>query len=121
MAKQVRGVVLRVHEEPIDEAFAARIRPIAAVSGSAPAVSAEQLALWQWMSGYYMCTLGEVMSAALPSGVDKRLVDPPKRRTAKTDYTGTIEPLHELTPVQQKSTDEIECFWSSGKGNDSCR
>ena len=116
MAKQVRGVVLRVHEEPIEEAFAAKIRPITEVSDSAPAVSAEQLALWQWMSGYYMCTLGEVMSAALPSGVDKRLVDPPKRRRATTaGYTGPIEPIHELTPIQAKSADEIEGFWTSGK------
>ena len=116
MAKQVRGVVLRTHTEAIDEVFAAKIRPITEISESAPAVSAEQLALWQWMSGYYMCTLGEVMSAALPSGVDRRLTDPPKRRrSAIAPYTGTIEPIHSLSPAQTKSIDEIKGFWSSGK------
>ena len=34
-----------------------------------PLVSAEQLALWDWISAYYMCTTGEVMRAALPSGL----------------------------------------------------
>ncbi|MDB4923683.1 primosomal protein N' [Mucilaginibacter sp.] len=34
-----------------------------------PVVTAEQLKFWQWMSEYYMCTLGEVMNAALPSAL----------------------------------------------------
>jgi primosomal protein N' (replication factor Y) len=34
-----------------------------------PIASAEQLALWDWISAYYMCTPGEVMRAALPSGL----------------------------------------------------
>jgi len=32
-------------------------------------VREEQLQLWDWMSSYYMCTPGEVMRAALPSGL----------------------------------------------------
>ena len=116
MAKEVRGVVLREHTDPVEPAFSAKIRPVIRVLDEAPVVSREQLALWQWMSAYYMCTLGEVMSAALPGGLDKRLTDPPKRRKAKTaTYTGPVEPLHTLTPAQTKSADEIEGFWSSGK------
>jgi primosomal protein N' (replication factor Y) len=34
-----------------------------------PIVTSQQLALWQWMSAYYLCTLGEVMQAALPSAL----------------------------------------------------
>ena len=116
MKKEVRGIVLREHTEPIDPALASKIKPILEVSETAPVVSPEQLALWQWMSGYYMCTLGEVMSAALPSGLDKRLLNPPKRRRAHiAPYTGPIEPMHDLSPAQAKSVDEIETFWASGK------
>lgn len=115
MKKEVRGIVLREHTEPIEEAFADKIRPISSVSETAPVVSPEQLALWQWMSSYYMCTLGEVMSAALPSGVDKRLMNPPKRSKAFVAYDGPIEPAHELSDAQQKSVDEIETFWQNGK------
>ena len=116
MAKKVRGIVLREHTETIDDAFSAKIRPILEVCETAPLVSREQLALWQWMSEYYLCTLGEVMSAALPSGVDQRLLNPPKRRRAQiAPYSGPIEPIHDLSAAQAKSIDEIEGFWNSGK------
>ena len=32
-----------------------------------PIVYPQQLALWQWIAQYYMCTEGEVMAAALPT------------------------------------------------------
>jgi len=116
MKKEVRGIVLREHTEPIDAALVAKIKPILSVSETAPAVSLKQLALWQWMSGYYMCTLGEVMAAALPNGLDKRLMDPPKRRRAHmATYTGPIEPMHDLSEAQQKSVDQIEHFYTQGK------
>lgn len=116
MKKSVRGIVLREHIEPIAEEFLAKIRPIDAVCENAPVVSSEQLALWQWMSSYYMCTLGEVMAAALPSGVDQRLLNPPKRsRNVLKPYTGPVEPSHALSAAQQKSIDEIEAFWQAGK------
>ena len=116
MRKEVRGIVLREHTEPVTADFAAKIKPILSVSETAPVVSPEQLALWQWMSSYYMCTLGEVMAAALPSGLDNRLLNPPKRRrTHIAPYDGPIEPMHPLSPAQAKSVDEIGSFWSSGK------
>ena len=116
MKKEVRGVVLRTHTEPIDPSLITKIRPITAIIDTAPVVSSEQLALWQWMSSYYMCTLGEVMAAALPGGLDKRLTNPPKRRRASiAPYNGPIEPAHALSPTQAKCADEIDTFWSSGK------
>lgn len=53
-----------------------RTRPLAAqVSG--PVVTAAQLKLWNWIAGYYFCSLGEVLDAALPAamklGGDARL------------------------------------------------
>ena len=116
MKKEVRGVVLRTHTEPVDPAWVDKIRPITSVIDSAPQVPAEQLKLWQWMSGYYMCTLGEVMAAALPGGVDKRLTNPPKRRRSLLDaYTGPIEPMHALSDAQARCADEIVDFWQKGK------
>jgi len=116
MRKEMRGIVLREHTEEMTPDFAAKVKPILSVSESAPVVSAEQLRLWQWMSGYYMCTLGEVMAAALPAGLDNRLLNPPKRRRARAaSYTGAIEPKHPLSPAQQKSIVEIESFWQKGK------
>ena len=112
MKKEVRGVVLREHTEPIDEEWKSKIRPITSVIDSAPVVSREQLALWQWMSSYYMCSLGEVMAAALPGGLDKRLTNPPKRRKKALEvYTGPIEPMHALSEAQQRAVEAIhQCF-----------
>ena len=116
MKKEVRGVVLREHNEPIDTGWQTKIRPVLSVINDAPIVSLQQLALWQWMSSYYMCTLGEVMSAALPNGLDKRLLNPPKRKRVHLEaYQGSIEPQHPLTTAQQKCIDEIEELWLSGK------
>ena len=116
MRKQVRGIVLREHTEPTDATLVAKIRPITQIVENAPVVSREQLALWQWISEYYMCSLGEVMAAALPNGLDQRLIDPPKRSKKNiAPYTGPTGPVHSLSVAQQKSADEIEHFWNSGK------
>ena len=116
MKKKIRGIVLCEHTESISAEWQEKIRPIIAIFENAPVVSHEQLALWQWISSYYMCTLGEVMAAALPEGLDKRLANPPKRRrTTIAPYSGPIEPAHPLTPAQQKSADECETFWNTGK------
>jgi primosomal protein N' (replication factor Y) len=32
-----------------------------------PVVTETQFKLWDWMASYYLCTLGEIMTAALPS------------------------------------------------------
>jgi primosomal protein N' (replication factor Y) len=42
-------------------------KPILSVLDEAPIVYPAQLALWEWMANYYMCTEGEVMQAAIPS------------------------------------------------------
>ncbi|TZF84008.1 primosomal protein N' [Pedobacter sp. BS3] len=34
-----------------------------------PLVNSHQLKLWQWMAGYYLCNLGDVMQAALPAAL----------------------------------------------------
>lgn len=34
-----------------------------------PIISEEQMAFWEWMASYYLCGLGDVMLAALPSGL----------------------------------------------------
>ena len=60
------GVVWRCHDEaPVG--FAAR--PIEAVVDDVPVVTEAQRALFDWMAEYYLCTRGEVVSAALPSGL----------------------------------------------------
>jgi primosomal protein N' (replication factor Y) len=45
------------------------IKPILAVETEQPVVIRPQIRFWEWISQYYLCKLGEVFSAALPSGL----------------------------------------------------
>ncbi len=42
---------------------------IISILDDSPIIDKKQLDFWQWMADYYMCSLGEVMSAALPAGL----------------------------------------------------
>jgi primosomal protein N' (replication factor Y) len=44
-----------------------KTKPIIDVLDSEPVIQPESIQFWQWMSDYYMCTLGEVCEAALPA------------------------------------------------------
>ncbi len=61
-SKLYSGLVARVHTE----VPAYQVKPIISVLDEVSVVTPRQLALWDWIADYYCCTLGEVMSAALP-------------------------------------------------------
>ncbi|MFP4023926.1 MAG: primosomal protein N' [Thiohalospira sp.] len=44
-------------------------KEIISVLDDGPIVNESQLKLWKWIADYYMCSLGEVFKAALPSGL----------------------------------------------------
>lgn len=61
------GIVASLHEEnPLP---GHKLKDISDVADQSPVVLPVQLRLWQWISDYYMCTPGEVMKAALPTGL----------------------------------------------------
>ncbi|MDR0295645.1 MAG: primosomal protein N' [Prevotellaceae bacterium] len=62
------------------------IKPVKMVVDNEPIVNAAQLRFWEWMANYYMCTLGEVMAAALPNGL-------------RTEYKPRIETFVHLHPA----------------------
>lgn len=63
-SKIYTGIVFKIHNEAptVYEA-----KDIQQILDESPIVNHHQLQLWQWISSYYMCTLGDVMRAALPS------------------------------------------------------
>lgn len=46
-----------------------KAKPILDLLDDYPIVNALQIKFWGWMAGYYCCHIGEVMNAALPSGL----------------------------------------------------
>ena len=65
--KSVIGIIYRRHEGELAPNI--KVRDIIQVIDEQPIVTAKQLQLWEWLAQYYMCTLGEVMAAALPSEI----------------------------------------------------
>ena len=61
------AIVLRKHEEPPQGDY--EIKEITEVLDASPIVQPTQLKLWQWIADYYMCSIGDVYKAALPSGL----------------------------------------------------
>lgn len=60
------AVVGKLHEHPPTEYQA---KYILELLDEQPLVTAAQLALFQWMADYYLCSIGEVLNVALPSGL----------------------------------------------------
>ena len=60
------GIVESVHTvSPIGYA----VKPILSVLDNYPLVRYPQLKFWNWISEYYLCSIGEVYKAAVPSGL----------------------------------------------------
>ena len=86
--KTITGLIYRVPSQNTVESVGRniQIRDIIEVLDERPIVLPSQLDLWRWMADYYLCTLGEVMTAALPA----RLLD--------NDYTARTEVYISLHP-----------------------
>ena len=98
--KRYTGVVCRLHQDA-PKGYAARAMD--AVVDDRPVVTPGQLRMWEWMAAYYMCTRGEVMAAALPSGLklssQTRLVVHPE---------ANFDDLRSMAPQAQVLFDAIE-------------
>jgi primosomal protein N' (replication factor Y) len=65
-SKLYTGIVFKIHGK---SPTAYEAKPIYSILDDGPVVYDSQLRLWQWISDYYMCSLGEVMRAAIPGGL----------------------------------------------------
>lgn len=62
--KKYAGIVRKIHSEAPSGYQA---RPILDILDAERLVGPQQLRFWEWMAGYYLCTEGEVLQAALPA------------------------------------------------------
>ena len=64
--KYYTALVVRVHDErPAD----CEVKGVLEVLDRRPSVLRSQFNFWSWIADYYICTLGEVYRAAMPSGM----------------------------------------------------
>lgn len=63
--KVYTAIVMRLHNVKPDYAT----KDILELLDQTPILLPDQLKLWQWIADYYLCSIGEVYKAALPSGL----------------------------------------------------
>ncbi|HIA37051.1 MAG TPA: primosomal protein N', partial [Flavobacteriales bacterium] len=80
-----------------------------------PIVVPQQLKLWKWMSSYYMCTQGEIMNAAFPSGIKLASETKIQRNKDFNDATSILSDkeylVYEALEIQETlSVSEVICI-----------
>ena len=98
--KSIIGIIYRKHEGELPENV--KVRDILQIVDGTPIVTPQQLQLWEWLSSYYMCTLGEVMAAALPS----EIIDD-NFSAATTQYI-QLSPAYIATGAQEQLLGELK-------------
>ncbi|GHS94802.1 primosomal protein N' [Bacteroidia bacterium] len=66
-SKKYSGVVGYIRQIPPESLD--KIKSILAIETEQPVVRRPQIRFWEWLSQYYLCKLGEVCHAAIPSGL----------------------------------------------------
>lgn len=104
--KRYTAVIWAVHNRP-PQHYAAR--PIESVIDSYPVVTATQRAFWDWIADYYMCTRGEVMSAALPSGMK---LDSQTRLIPHPDRSASLDRVM-MSELDERAILLFEAIWAN--------
>jgi len=60
------AIIYKVHQEAPEKY---KTKPILDILDKQPIVNTSQFSLWEWIADYYMCHLGDVYKAAIPSGL----------------------------------------------------
>ncbi len=93
--KVLSCVVAAVHQTPPREYEA---KYVLEVIDEQPVVTAPQLRLFEWMAAYYMCTLGEVLNAALPTALK---LSSESQLQLRADYDETADTNYALSAAEE--------------------
>lgn len=123
--KTTTGLIVRVHQTaPQDSTLI--IKDITELVDTQPVILPGQLAFWEWIASYYLCSVGEVFKAAIPGKMKKVAKKKIKARAERIvindegiDLLGEKIPLSSslmpqlpvLSPAQQSALDSIRASW----------
>lgn len=123
-SKTYTAIAVRVHEESPDF----EVRDILSVLDGHPMLLREQYSLWQWISDYYLCPIGDVYKAALPPGLKDDDSYRPRMETyvALAPKYRSEQALHVAMSLLQRAGRQQKAFadflsisrWDSIEGND---
>ena len=96
------GVVAKIHQKPPQKYQA---KYIAELLDDEPLITSYQLDLFQWMADYYLCSIGEVLNVALPTGLKIT-------SQSKIQYNPDFDHPDLLTEAEAALLEEIKQFQS---------
>ena len=96
------AIVARLH----DEEPPYPTKPISEVLDANPSVLPSQLGLWEWIADYYLCPLGDVFKAAIPTALKPKKKSPPP-----------TPPLGERNVAAKKECSRVGSLNTPPKGN----
>lgn len=64
--KYYTGIVEYLHSTPPS---GYEVKPLMAILDASPVVRFPQIKMWRWIADYYLCSVGEVFKAAVPTGL----------------------------------------------------
>ncbi|MCC5943994.1 MAG: primosomal protein N' [Bernardetiaceae bacterium] len=101
------GIISKLHQTPPTNY---KVKYVLELLEDEPSIYPQQLKLWEWIAEYYICTIGEVMNAALPSGLklsstSKIQMNPdfrfnkndPKLKPKEVQFLQILENAHSLS------------------------
>lgn len=115
-SKTYTAVVTRIHDQRPQimqkDGSMAEVKDVADVLDDRPMLLDSQLKLWHWIADYYMCPLGEVYKAALPSGLKQEDGYRPKTETyvRLTPTYRTEAALHAALNMLMRAPRQQEVF-----------
>ena len=126
--KQYVGIIAKLHDnKPQDY----QVKDILQLMDAEPILLPSQLALWQWISTYYMSPIGEVYKAALPAGLKAEDGYRPKTETyiRLTETYRNERAMHIALDMLQRAPKQLNCFtdyltlsgWDEGEGSELTR
>ncbi len=100
------GIVVSVHDRTPGKL---ELKEILSVLDEKPVVSDTHLKFWHWIARYYMCSPGEVMKAALPSGMNLESASLLRfhQDSADNDVTEKERMILDCLGANRRSIDEI--------------
>ncbi|MDR1346970.1 MAG: primosomal protein N' [Prevotellaceae bacterium] len=99
--KMYSAIVQKIYD---DEPKPFTVKPIISLIDKKPAVNRQQLDFWIWISEYYICTVGEVMNAALPSRLKLQSKTHFSVSDCNVDITGREAELYSIIEREKKIT-----------------
>lgn len=90
------GIVFEIHDQE-PEGFVAR--EVISILDELPILPKEQIDFWNWLSGYYLCNLGEIYRFAFPSSLKLESETYLKLKAGVTIDFGNLD-VHEMYLIQ---------------------